>query len=30
MAIPMAVLYEVGHLFARLAHRKAVSAELTT
>ena len=30
MAIPMAVLYEVGHLFARLAHRKSLAADLDT
>ena len=30
MAIPMAFLYEIGHLFARLAHRKVVASELDT
>ena len=30
MAIPMAILYEVGHLFARIAHRKSIAADLDT
>ena len=28
MAIPMAVLYEVGYFMARIAYRKAVAADL--
>ena len=30
MAIPMAFLYEVGNLLARMAHRKAIASELET
>jgi len=28
MAVPMAFLYEVGHIFARVAHRKAAASDL--
>jgi Sec-independent protein secretion pathway component TatC len=30
MAIPMAVLYEVGLIMARMAHRKALATDLDT
>ena len=30
MAIPMAFLYEIGHILARVAHRKVIASELDT